>query len=73
MNLRFAIACFLVVFGMVEGFQWLKHLTIPFPIFILGGIVLAVISNYDKLPMDWLQILRQPRSADSTQPKDSES
>lgn len=42
------IASFLVLFGMAELYQWLKHFTLPLPIYILGGAFLAIASNYER-------------------------
>ena len=42
------ITCVLVLYGMVEAYQWMKHFTLPLPVFILGGAVLAIASNYGK-------------------------
>jgi hypothetical protein len=42
------IASVLLVFGMVELYQWMKHVTVPLPAFILGGALLAIASNYRK-------------------------
>ena len=50
-NMRIWIACFLVLFAVVELYEWAKHLSLP--VYILGGAVLAIASNYDKRP-DWL-------------------
>jgi hypothetical protein len=33
---------------MVELYQWMKNFTLPYPVFILGGAVLAIASNYGK-------------------------
>jgi len=50
---------FVVLFGLVELYQWVQHfnwtITLPLPVFILGGAALAIASNYDKragLPFD---------------------
>lgn len=43
------IASFLVLFGMAEIYQWLKHFTLPLPVYILGGAFLAIASNYEKI------------------------
>ena len=42
------IASVLLVFGMVELYQSMKHVTVPLPAFILGGALLAIASNYRK-------------------------
>lgn len=43
------LACFLVLFALAELFQWAKQLSLPLPIYILGGAFLAIASNYSKL------------------------
>lgn len=40
---------FLLIFGLAEFYQWAKEITLPMPIFVLGGALLAIASNYDKL------------------------
>lgn len=45
----------LVLFGMVEMYQWMKHFTLPLPVFILGGALLAIASNYRKYTGWFLQ------------------
>ena len=42
------LSCFLVLFAIAELYQWAQHLTLPLPLYILGGAVLAVASNTDK-------------------------
>lgn len=49
--MRVWLVCFLVLFGSAEFLQWLSKFSLPLPVFILGGVFLAVISNYDKLPV----------------------
>ena len=43
---------FVGLFGLVELYQWVQHfswtVTLPLPVFILGGAALAIASNYDK-------------------------
>src|SRR6476646_4809364 len=43
---------FVVLFGLFELYQWVQHfnwtITLPLPVFILGGAALAIASNYDK-------------------------
>jgi hypothetical protein len=46
--MRVWIASVLVLYGMVEVYQWMKHFTLPLPVFILGGAFLAIASNYGK-------------------------
>lgn len=40
---------FVVLFGLAELYQWLKHLSLPLPFFILSGALLAIVSNSDKV------------------------
>ncbi|NEP56669.1 MAG: hypothetical protein F6K31_06540 [Symploca sp. SIO2G7] len=47
--MRVWIFSFLVLFGVVELYQWIKDFTVPLPVFIVGGALLAIASNYDKL------------------------
>ncbi len=42
------LACFGLLFAVAELYQWMKHLTLPLPIYILGGAFLAIASNYNK-------------------------
>ncbi len=48
-GMRVWLTSFILLFGAAELFQWAKELTLPMPIFILGGAFLAIASNYDKL------------------------
>ncbi len=40
---------FLIIFALAELYQWLKHLSLPLPVHIVGGVLLAIASNFDKL------------------------
>lgn len=46
--MRIWLACFGLLFAIAELYQWMKHLTLPLPIYILGGAFLAIASNYNK-------------------------
>lgn len=48
-NMRIWLTSFIVLFGAAELWQWAQHLSLPLPMFVLGGVFLAVASNYDKL------------------------
>jgi hypothetical protein len=52
MKLQFAIGAFLVLLGAVELWDWLKERELPFPMVVLGGVVLALVSNYKRLPIE---------------------
>jgi hypothetical protein len=69
--MRIWLSCFLVLFGLAELFQWMKQLSLPLPVFILGGAFLAIASNYDRragfpfnqLPANFLHPL-EPQNSD---------
>ncbi|MFB2838756.1 hypothetical protein [Floridanema evergladense] len=46
--MRVWVASFLLLFALAQLFRWMKHLSLPLPVFILGGVLLAIASNYDK-------------------------
>ena len=43
------LVCFFVLFGGAELFKWLQDVSVPLPIYVLGGAFLAVASNHDKI------------------------
>ncbi len=47
--MRLWLISFLLLFGTAELFQWVQQVSLPLPIFVLGGAFLAIASNYDKL------------------------
>ncbi|OLP19030.1 hypothetical protein BST81_07355 [Leptolyngbya sp. 'hensonii'] len=42
------VISFILLFGFAEFFQWASHVTLPLPVFILAGALLAIASNADK-------------------------
>ncbi|MCL1465651.1 hypothetical protein [Argonema galeatum] len=46
--MRVWLASFLLLFALAQLFEWMKHLALPLPVFIVGGVFLALASNYDK-------------------------
>jgi hypothetical protein len=46
--MQFWIIGFILLLGGAEIYQWLKHFSLPLPVFILGGVFLAIVSNTDK-------------------------
>jgi hypothetical protein len=46
--MRIWIISFLLLFGIAELYPWVTHFTVPLPLFILGGALLAIASNYGK-------------------------
>jgi hypothetical protein len=49
--MRVWLICFFMLFALAEFFKWLRGFSVPvpLPIYILGGVFLAVASNYDKI------------------------
>ena len=46
--MKFWLASVILLFVLAQLFQWMKQVSIPLPVFILGGALLAIASNYDK-------------------------
>ncbi|HEY9848495.1 MAG TPA: hypothetical protein V6D28_03480 [Leptolyngbyaceae cyanobacterium] len=46
--MRVWFASFLLLFVLAQLWDWMRHLSLPLPVFIVGGLCLAVASNYDK-------------------------
>lgn len=42
------IVSFGILLVLAEFYQWVQEITLPLPVFIVGGVVLAIASNYDK-------------------------
>jgi hypothetical protein len=52
------ITTFVLLFVIAELFEWLHQFVLPLPIYILGGMLLAVASNYQyrgNVPISWLK------------------
>lgn len=47
--MRVWIVCFILLFGSAQVLEWLQKFSLPLPIFVLGGVFLAIASNYNKL------------------------
>lgn len=46
--MRVWLACFFVLFALAQLFDWIEHISLPMPIYILGGAFLAIASNYSR-------------------------
>jgi hypothetical protein len=46
--MRVWVMCFVVFFGATELYQWVRGLTLPLPVFMVLGGLLAIASNADK-------------------------
>lgn len=49
------VACVVVFFGVAELYQWFQQVTLPFPVYGIAGLLLAIISNRHL----WLQFQAQ--------------
>lgn len=67
--MRVWFACFFLLFGLSELFQWMKHLSLPLPVFILGGAFLAIASNYDRRAGFPFNVLDQALNANEPPPQ----
>ena len=47
--MRVWIVCLILLFGSAQLLEWLQKFSLPLPIFVLGGVFLAIASNYNKL------------------------
>jgi hypothetical protein len=64
-NFRFAIACFLVLFGLTQLWSWMQQFALQQPAFIVGGVALAMASNWQRraaFPFDVLHRWLEQRS-----------
>lgn len=44
------VACVVVFFGMAELYQWFQQVTLPFPVYGVAGLLLAMLSNRNQWP-----------------------
>lgn len=44
------VVCFAVFFGVAELYQWVQGFTLPIPVLVCMGALLAIASNADKFP-----------------------
>lgn len=63
--MRIWLVCFGMLFAIAELYQWAKHLSLPLPIYILGGAFLAIASNSKQLGL-FLQSSAEPSIMDSS-------
>lgn len=61
------LVCFLVLFALAELFDWIKGFSVPLPISILAGTLLAVASNYDKIFGNYFRSITPINSVNSVQ------
>ncbi len=51
------LVSFFVLFAGAELFKWFQGVSVPLPIYVLGGAFLAVASNHDKIFGSYLKNL----------------
>lgn len=42
------LVSFVFIFGLAQFVLWVKDFFLPLPVYVLGGALLAIASNYDK-------------------------
>jgi hypothetical protein len=45
-TMKLWIATFILLFAIAQFLEWLQKFSLPLPIYILGGALLAIASNY---------------------------
>jgi hypothetical protein len=65
--MRVWVICFVVFFGAAEFYQWVQGLTLPLPVFIVLGGLLAIASNSDR----WGILNRSPSAIPQAPQPDS--
>ncbi|MEM1425295.1 MAG: hypothetical protein AAGF75_01905 [Cyanobacteria bacterium P01_H01_bin.130] len=49
---------FIAVFIVAQALQWAQGLALPLPIFVVAGVILAAVSNWDRragIPFKWFR------------------
>lgn len=63
---QFGLVCFGIFFIVSQVFQWASEITLPLPIFVLGGALLAIASNFDRragFPFNLLNTFTPPEES----------
>ena len=42
------VASFFVLFSLAEFYHWIEGIRVPLPVYLIGGLLLAIASNYEK-------------------------
>lgn len=65
-------SCFFLLFAIAEFYQWAKHLSLPLPIYILGGAFLVIASNSNKhLGLFWHSAAEPSVGSDNSSNQDN--
>jgi hypothetical protein len=46
--MRVWLVSFGLLFVLAEVYQWIEQITLPLPVYMVGGVLLVIASNYDK-------------------------
>ncbi|MEQ9668714.1 hypothetical protein [Coleofasciculus sp. G2-EDA-02] len=71
--MRIVITTFVVLFSLIELSQWVSHFTLPMPVLILAGALLAIASNYGKSPGWFVSLQSRQFPTNQTQAPSVES
>ncbi|MEQ9552536.1 MAG: hypothetical protein RIM23_23345 [Coleofasciculus sp. G3-WIS-01] len=71
--MRVLITTFVVLFSLIELSQWVSHFTLPMPVLILAGALLAIASNYGKSPGWFVSLQSRQFPTNQTQAPSVES
>ena len=66
--MKFLIASFVLLFGVAELYQWIDGFRLPLPLYVIGGIFLAIASNYEKGIFSFLEADSQTYDAEILEP-----
>lgn len=66
--MKFLMASFILLFGVAELYQWIEGFRLPLPLYVIGGIFLAIASNYEKGIFSFLEADSQTSDAEIVEP-----
>jgi hypothetical protein len=61
------IVVFVILFALAQFFDWIQGFSLPLPLSILGGVVLAIAANYQRLSASFIPANFQDNYAVSQQ------
>ena len=68
-SMKVWLPIFIAVFIVAQALQWAQGLALPLPIFVVAGVILAAVSNWDRragIPFKWF---RQWQRAQDPEPQ----
>ncbi|MDJ1176967.1 hypothetical protein [Roseofilum capinflatum] len=66
--MRLWISCFVLVLVLAQIFQQLKALSVPLPVFLVAGGLLAVASNFEQVRQWTQKSIRKPETTPAEPP-----